>query len=110
MTEQNRKTVRVRISGRVQGVCFRIWTVEQAHALKLYGWVRNRRDGSVEAVFSGSPAAVEDMIRRCWEGPPAADVENVSVAPETNAVGRGVRQRGHAPGPRAAPTYRAAPP
>jgi acylphosphatase len=92
MTEQNRKTVRVRISGRVQGVCFRIWTVEQAHALKLDGWVRNRRDGSVEAVFSGSPTAVEDMIRRCWEGPPAADVDQVSQTAEPGPVGSGFRQ------------------
>jgi len=84
--------VRVRISGRVQGVCFRIWTVEQAHALKLDGWVRNRRDGSVEAVFSGSPAAVEDMIRRCWEGPPAADVDQVSQMAEPGPVGPGFRE------------------
>jgi acylphosphatase len=94
MTEQNRKTVRVRISGRVQGVCFRAWTVEQAYALRLDGWVRNRRDGSVEAVFSGPVGAVDDMIRRCWEGPPAAEVDQVSVAPEPNEVGPGFR---HAP-------------
>lgn len=94
MTDENRKTVRVRITGRVQGVCFRAWTVEQAHALRLEGWVRNRRDGSVEAVFSGPPAAVDDIIRRCREGPPAAEVVDVSVAPETNAIGPGFR---HAP-------------
>ena len=77
MTEQNRKTVRVRISGRVQGVCFRIWTVEQAHALKLDGWVRNRRDGSVEAVFSGSAEAVAGMIAACRRGPSSARVDAV---------------------------------
>ena len=94
MTDASRKSVRVRISGRVQGVCFRAWTVEQAYALKLDGWVRNRRDGSVEAVFSGSPTAVDDMIRRCWEGPPAADVDQVSETAETEPVGSGFR---HAP-------------
>ena len=94
MTDASRKSVRVRISGRVQGVCFRAWTVEQAYALKLDGWVRNRRDGSVDAVFSGSAAAVDDMIRRCWEGPPAADVDQVSVASEPGAVQPGFR---HAP-------------
>ena len=46
-------TVRVRISGRVQGVWYRGWTVDEARRLGLSGWVRNRRDGSVEAVFSG---------------------------------------------------------
>jgi acylphosphatase len=91
MNEETRKTVRVHITGRVQGVCFRAWTVEQAHALKLDGWVRNRRDGSVEAVFSGPPDAVGDMIRRCWQGPPAAVVENVSATVEETAAHPGFR-------------------
>jgi len=94
MSEETRKTVRVHITGRVQGVCFRAWTIEQARELRLDGWVRNRRDGSVEAVFSGPRDAVGDMIHRCWQGPPAAVVGNVSVAPEQSAVASGFR---HAP-------------
>ncbi|UTW53240.1 acylphosphatase [bacterium SCSIO 12827] len=75
------ETVHVVISGRVQGVWFRGWTCEQARALGLSGWVRNRRDGTVEAVFSGSLDAVDQMIARCHEGPPAARVESVTRAP-----------------------------
>ncbi len=89
MTETPRKAVRVRIIGQVQGVCFRAWTVEQAHALRLDGWVRNRRDGSVEAVFSGAAEAVDDMIGRCRIGPPAAVVDRVTVTRETEAVATG---------------------
>lgn len=70
-------TVQVRITGRVQGVWYRGWTVEQARALGLDGWVRNRADGSVEAVFQGPPAAVSRMVDACHEGPPAAHVTDV---------------------------------
>ena len=69
--------VGVRIGGRVQGVWFRAWTAEQARALGLSGWVRNRADGSVEALFAGPAAAVERMIALCHQGPPAARVETV---------------------------------
>ncbi len=75
------ESVHVIISGRVQGVWFRGWTCEQARALGLSGWVRNRRDGSVEAVFSGTSDAVHLMIERCHEGPPAARVDAVTHAP-----------------------------
>jgi acylphosphatase len=75
------ETVHVVISGRVQGVWFRGWTCEQARALGLTGWVRNRRDGTVEAVFSGSPDTVHRMIEHCHQGPPAARVDNVTRAP-----------------------------
>ena len=91
MTETARKAVRVLIAGRVQGVWFRAWTAEQANALKLDGWVRNRRDGSVEAVFSGTAVAVEAMIGRCHVGPPAAVVDRVTVTAVTEAVGAGFR-------------------
>ncbi len=74
-----RRAVRLRISGRVQGVWYRGWTVERAGALGLDGWVRNRRDGSVEAVLCGAREAVERMILACRRGPPAADVESVDV-------------------------------
>lgn len=75
------ETVHVVISGRVQGVWFRGWTCEQARALGLTGWVRNRRDGTVEAVFSGAPDAVRRMTERCHEGPPAARVDSVARTP-----------------------------
>ena len=73
------KTLRVVISGRVQGVWFRNWTQETAEQLGLKGWVRNRKDGSVEAVFSGPENAVDAMLAKCHEGPVAAQVKNVSA-------------------------------
>nr|XP_009783560.1 PREDICTED: acylphosphatase-2-like [Nicotiana sylvestris]XP_016483783.1 PREDICTED: acylphosphatase-like [Nicotiana tabacum] len=73
------KTVRVVIKGRVQGVSYRGWTVDNATDLGLSGWVRNRKDGTVEAMFSGSPEKVLEMERRCWVGPPAAEVTGVDV-------------------------------
>ncbi len=69
--------VRVRIEGRVQGVWFRGWTIEEARHRGLDGWVRNRVDGSVEALFSGSQEAVEAMIAACHRGPAAARVSSV---------------------------------
>ena len=74
-------TVTLRIRGRVQGVWFRAWTVEQASQRQLRGWVRNRRDGGVEVLLRGPAAVVEDMIGACWDGPPAARVEAVDVSP-----------------------------
>ena len=82
-------TVSVRIRGRVQGVWFRAWTVEQASLRRLRGWVRNRRDGSVEALFAGPTAMVDDMIAACWQGPPSASVEAVEVTPSTPHVEAG---------------------
>ncbi|NJC35098.1 acylphosphatase [Sphingomonas jejuensis] len=70
---------RLRITGRVQGVFYRAWIVEQATALGLAGWVRNRADGSVEAVAEGPAAAVEALIARARTGPPAARVDAVEV-------------------------------
>ena len=62
----------VRIHGRVQGVWYRAWTQQEALKLNLTGWVRNRRDGTVEAVFAGPRIQVEAMIKVCHEGPPLA--------------------------------------
>jgi acylphosphatase len=75
-----RRTVQVRIMGRVQGVGFRDWTERAARGLGLAGWVRNRRDGSVEAVFSGATDTVAQMLARCRQGPPASKVQVVEVA------------------------------
>jgi acylphosphatase len=68
------------IRGRVQGVGYRAWTEDEALRHDLEGWVRNRRDGTVEAVFSGPDDVVEAMIAACRRGPPAARVEAVDVA------------------------------
>jgi acylphosphatase len=71
----------VRISGRVQGVGFRAWTEDEATARGLSGWVRNRGDGSVEALFVGDAGSVEAMIAACWQGPRLAVVTAVEVDP-----------------------------
>jgi acylphosphatase len=73
------RAVQVTITGRVQAVGFRAWTEGQASARNLSGWVRNRRDGVVEAVFGGETHAVEAMIAACRVGPPAAQVDAVLV-------------------------------
>ena len=65
---------RVRIFGRVQGVFFRNWTMDKALGLGVRGWVRNRRDGSVELAAYGSDEAVKALIAGCRIGPPAARV------------------------------------
>ncbi|MHA1600908.1 MAG: acylphosphatase [Alphaproteobacteria bacterium] len=86
------KQVRVVITGRVQGVWFRGWTVDEAAARGLDGWVRNRRDGTVEAVFSGPEATVDTMIELCQSGPPAARVDTVETFSDTDPVEPGFRQ------------------
>ena len=65
----------VTIRGRVQGVGFRAWVEYEASARELEGWVRNRRDGSVEALFAGPADVVDDMVKRCRRGPSAARVD-----------------------------------
>ena len=82
-------TVRVVISGRVQGVWFRAWTEQRATALGLHGWVRNRRDGTVEAVISGETAMVEAMISQLWEGPDLAAVSAVDRYEHSEPVAPG---------------------
>ncbi len=76
-------TVHVRIDGRVQGVGYRAWVERTADQLGLYGWVRNRNDGSVEAVFSGPQTVVDDMVGRCEIGPRSAAVSKVEVSAST---------------------------
>ena len=84
---------RLAISGRVQGVWYRAWTVENARALGLRGWVRNRADGSVEALVIGDPAAIEEMARRCHAGPPKARVAAVLRTPDADDRSAGFEQR-----------------
>ncbi len=75
----HRRTVLARISGRVQGVTFRMWTRREAELLRLDGWVRNEEDGSVTALIAGPELAVAMMIERLWKGPPGASVSNVRL-------------------------------
>ncbi len=77
MSERTR--ARVFVSGKVQGVYYRATTREQATDRGVDGWVRNLRDGRVEAVFEGPEADVEAMVEWCHEGSPAARVDDVEV-------------------------------
>jgi len=74
-------TKQLRITGRVQGVGFRYALQREALARGLAGWVRNRRDGTVEALLQGDADAVDAVIRWAHRGPPAARVERVDVRP-----------------------------
>ena len=74
------KSVRLIVSGRVQGVGYRIWAERTAMALGIRGWVRNRADGSVELLAIGEGAAVTELIDACSRGPRHADVSGVSVS------------------------------
>jgi len=80
MTEDGERVrAHVWIAGRVQGVAFRACTIDEASARGIAGWVRNTRDGRVEAVFEGEKAAVEAMVVWCRKGPPTARVSAVDV-------------------------------
>jgi acylphosphatase len=74
----------VRITGRVQGVGYRAWVEHQARNHNLEGWVRNRRDGSVEALFAGPENLVSEMIARSRRGPSSARVDDVIEEPATS--------------------------
>jgi len=68
---------RLEISGRVQGVGYRDWMVYKAQQLGVSGWVRNRADGSVEALVAGDAAAVEEVCRLCRRGPRLAEISSI---------------------------------
>lgn len=87
------KTVLTRIEGRVQGVWYRAWTTKKAKALGLNGWVRNRHDRSVEALFSGPTEAVDAMLDACRKGPPAARVDAVLPKPADPPEAPGFEQK-----------------
>jgi acylphosphatase len=90
-TTENR-TSHVLIHGRVQGVSFRAWTQHQAELHGLKGWVRNRRNGTVEAVFSGPENLVAAMLKACHAGPFGSRVDKVEILdhgdPDFDALGR----------------------
>ena len=71
------KSIHATFQGRVQGVWFRAWTAEKATALGLNGWVRNRTDGTVEAVFSGPADKVDAMLTKAKKGPMLARVDDI---------------------------------
>jgi acylphosphatase len=72
--------VRLRIDGQVQGVGYRMWTERAAAALGIRGWVRNRSDGTVELLATGSEDAVAALIEACRQGPRAAVVTDIAIA------------------------------
>jgi acylphosphatase len=91
--EKDNKAVRVQVTGKVQGVWFRAWTVKQAEGLGLDGWVRNRIDGSVEVLAVGRAEDVEVFIGLCHEGPPNARVADVTVEQAQGITPRGFMQK-----------------
>ncbi len=76
------RSVQVRILGLVQGCAFRNWMEKNAQMLGVAGWVRNRCDGSVEAMFAGPDQSVNEMISRCKDGPRMANVDQVDIVKE----------------------------
>ena len=89
----NTTAIRVTIHGRVQGVGYRAWCVRTAVSLQLDGWVRNRADGTVEALLVGQHEAVEDMLARCSEGPLLARVEKVISESAQGITEKGFAQK-----------------
>ena len=93
MGEEGHKAVRLIISGRVQGVWYRGWAVNQAVKLGLDGWVRNRTDGTVEALIVGPEARVDNMIKRCWDGPQSSNVSDIEVQNALGITAKGFTQK-----------------
>lgn len=83
---------RLRVHGRVQGVGFRHFVLMTATALALDGFVRNRKDGTVEALCVGDEATVNKLIEACRKGPPASQVEHVDIEDAQGIVEQGFRQ------------------
>lgn len=82
-------SVHIRITGRVQGVGFRYWLAREAEAHGVGGWVRNRRDGAVEAVLSGTDEAVGAVLTACAAGPRHAVVHDIERLEPVEITGRG---------------------
>lgn len=96
MNERYEQVLQVLVAGRVQGVWYRGWTVDNAKDLGLNGWVRNLRDGRVEAVLAGPRAAIDEMLERMRIGPPAAAVDSIETHAWSEEVRTGFRQVGSA--------------
>lgn len=84
-----RLTRRIRVHGHVQGVWFRDWTIREAKMLAVDGWVRNRRDGTVEVLAAGEADVVETLIERLRQGPPRARVGRLEIEEADEAVAPG---------------------
>ncbi|ATE65927.1 acylphosphatase [Rhizorhabdus dicambivorans] len=93
MTQEDRIARRIHVKGKVQGVFFRAWTIEQAADLGVDGWVRNRHDGSVEAVAAGPVHKVEELIARMHRGSPPSRVDAVIVEETPGVVAQGFSQK-----------------
>lgn len=94
MTEgEKRLRAHVWVAGRVHGVAFRAFTINEASARHIAGWVRNTEDGRVEAVFEGGRSAVEAIVAWCRKGPPAARVTSMHVIWEEPTGETGFRVR-----------------
>jgi acylphosphatase len=93
MANDTREIKRLMIRGTVQGIGYRVWAEREALRLGLKGWVRNRRDGGVEVLLAGPPAAIAQMIDRCWKGPPLAKVESIDMQ-EASAIDLAARRPG----------------
>lgn len=78
-----RSAVHLVVVGRVQGVAFRAYAIDEATRLGLSGWIRNRHDGTVEARAEGTPEAINAFVAWCRHGPPAARVEEVRIGAES---------------------------
>ncbi|HHW74716.1 MAG TPA: acylphosphatase [Firmicutes bacterium] len=87
----NVRAVHLIISGKVQRVFYRRWLQREAREKGLAGWVRNRFDGTVEAVVKGRAFDLEDLVRLAWSGPPRARVSSIEVNLYREAVGRGFK-------------------
>jgi acylphosphatase len=85
--------LRLRIEGAVQGVGFRAFVVQEARKLGLDGWVRNRSDGTVEALVSGETKQVEALVAACMRGPPGARVTNLELKTAEAPAEKGFRSR-----------------
>ena len=82
------RRIRVIISGKVQGVFFRVSLRDRARDLGISGWARNTSDGDVEALLEGDPMRLDEIISWCWRGPPGATVDNVSQREESAGPNR----------------------
>ena len=80
------KQVKVLISGRVQGVWYRGWTVQKATSLNVRGWVRNLATGQVEGLFLGEERDVALLVEACWQGPDHAEVKSIEVLSNDSSV------------------------
>lgn len=86
-------SLRLRIEGFVQAVGYRHFAIQKATDLGLNGWIRNRSDGTVEAVISGGTKAVESFVQACMKGPTGSRVENVELSPAQAPEEPGFKRR-----------------